>query len=402
MRNKTLLRVVQVLGFFLTIAALPAAQALQITLTLPDCPSGQTLSFNTSNNTLSCNGTQTPPPDTPGSCSISGNSTSSGNGIAAGTLLSLTANCATGLTPISYMWTIPGFGSVGPQAVFSTAPTQTTTYTVTPTNSAGGGTPFSTTVYVGTGTTSTPLTPSSCVVSQSPNTSSAAVQAGTSVTLSVTCGSGNPLTSCVWSGGISSTACSVNVTAPSVNTSYSVTPANSAGSGSSISTTVNVITQQTQQGQNFCTGSDSIINVAWPTSGQVRPSTNGFGNQKLAFRITVPMTFSPALNINHLGFARVAEKPGAAVTSRDMTISKNSCDFQSGTYLYDAIGSGDTAPGGNFTVNNPTGYFAVGANFNVQAGDVFYVNIRNANNGVPSCPSASCDILFDFATPNRY
>ena len=85
-----------------------------------------------------------------------------------------------------------------------------------------------------------------------------------------------------------------------------------------------------------------------------------------------------------------------------MTVSKNACDFQSGTYLYDAIGFGDTAPGANFTVNNPTGYFAVGANFNVQSGDVFYVNIRNANNGTPSCPVASCDILFDFATPNRY
>jgi hypothetical protein len=43
MRNKNLLRLVQVLGFFLTIAAVPAAQAVQITLTLPDCPSGQSL-----------------------------------------------------------------------------------------------------------------------------------------------------------------------------------------------------------------------------------------------------------------------------------------------------------------------------------------------------------------------
>jgi hypothetical protein len=53
-------------------------------------------------------------------------------------------------------------------------------------------------------------------------------------------------------------------------------------------------------------------------------------------------------------------------------------------------------------VNNPTGYFATGANFNVQAGDVFYVNIRNANDGAPSCPASTCDILFDFSTPNRY
>lgn len=114
------------------------------------------------------------------------------------------------------------------------------------------------------------------------------------------------------------------------------------------------------------------------------------------------MTFSPALNINHLGFVQVIEVPGTAVTSRDLTVSRNSCDFQSGTYLYNANGFGDSAPGANYTANNPNGYLTVGGNFNVQPGDTFYVNVRNANNGAPSCPNTTCDILFDFATPNRY
>jgi len=153
---------------------------------------------------------------------------------------------------------------------------------------------------------------------------------------------------------------------------------------------------------SYCQGSDTIINVPWPATGQVRPSTNGFGNQKIAFKITVPQTFSPTLNINHLGFVRVAEVPGTSVTSRDVTVSMSPCDFQSGNYLANGIGSGDTAPGANFTVNNANGYFAVGASFNVNSGDVFYVNVRNANNGTPSCPVSTCDVLFDFATPNRY
>jgi len=183
-----------------------------------------------------------------------------------------------------------------------------------------------------------------------------------------------------------------------------VTPSNSFGSGTQLSTTVTINpgTVVGGVGQNFCTTGDSIIPINWPTSGQVRPSTNGFGNQRIAFKITVPQTFSPALNINHLGFVRIAEVPGSPVTARDITVSKNSCDFQSGQYLYDGIGYGDTAPGANYTANNPNGYFAVGANFNIMSGDVIFVNIRNANNGVPSCPSATCNILFDFATPNRY
>jgi hypothetical protein len=401
MRNKTLLCLVKVLSLIIVIGTFSSANALQLTLSVPDCPSGQTLVFNSNTNTLSCGGTPTPPANTPGDCSISGNSTTQGNGITAGSLIALTANCNTGLTPISFTWTIPGFGSVGPQTILSTTPNQTTTYTVTPTNSAGTGSAFSTTVYVGSSTPPANPVPSGCSVSQSPNSLSSSVPAGTSVNLAVNCGTGTPLTSCSWNG-ISSTACSINVTAPSSSTSYFVTPSNANGAGSQISTTVNVTQVVVGQGQNFCQGADTIINLPWPASGQVRPSTNGFGNQKIAFKITVPPSFTPALNINHVGFARIAEVPGTAATSRDITVSVNACDFQSGNYLANGIGSGDTAPGTNFTVNNPNGYFAVGATFNINSGDTFYVNVRNANNGNPSCPFASCDVLFDFASPNRY
>ena len=397
MRNKTLLRVVQVLGFIFSIALVPAAQALQITMTVPDCPSGQTLQFSSTSNTLACTGQIVVQP-TPGSCTITASpSSSSGAGLTAGTQVQLTALCTTGDQPITYSWNIGVLGSS-----LTVAPGSTTTYTVTPTNAAGPGATFSTTVYIGSNNPGGGA-PSSCSIGQSPNTAAAAVAAGTNVTLSVSCSGGNAVTSCTWTNGISSTACSINVTAPSANTSYTATANNQYGSATPTSTTIQVSSGGgAPSAQNFCTGSDQIINVNWPNSGQVRPSTNGFGNQKIAFKITIPSNFTPALNINHLGFVRITETPGAAVTSRDFTVSKNSCDFQSGTYLYNANGFGDTSPGANFTVNNPNGFFSAGANFNAQSGDVIYVNVRNANNGSPSCPNSSCDVLFDFATPNRY
>jgi hypothetical protein len=85
-----------------------------------------------------------------------------------------------------------------------------------------------------------------------------------------------------------------------------------------------------------------------------------------------------------------------------VTISKNSCDFTSGNYLFSYIGTGDPAPTINFTVNNPTGYRMVGANVNFQSGDVVYMNVRNANNGAPSCMTASCDMYMYFTPPNSY
>jgi hypothetical protein len=112
--------------------------------------------------------------------------------------------------------------------------------------------------------------------------------------------------------------------APSANTSYSATPSNSTGAGSTISTTLNINTGSVGNGgggTNFCVGSDSIINVSWPQGGQVRPTTNGFGNQRLAFRITVPSSFSPALNVNHLALLTWS-KYRARTSFREFTVSK--------------------------------------------------------------------------------
>lgn len=406
MRNKTLLRVIKVLGFISTLAAVPAAQALQLTLSVPDCPSGQTLSFNSSTNTLSCGGAPVDPATGPPSgCSISGNNTTPQNPAPPSTLVTLTASCSGGAQPISYQWTIAGI-PVGTNAQLATSPTANTSYVVTPSNSVGTGSGVGATVYVGPQSGGGTVAPGNCFVTQSPNTSSSPVQAGASVSLSVACSTGNAPTSCSWTGGISSTSCFVNVVAPQTNTTYTVTASNGGGSAPAVSSQVNVTGggsgNPTPTGSDFCTPSDLRYTINWPASGQVRPQTSGFGNQRVAFKIVVPSTFSPALNVNHLGFVSLSEMPGTSTTPREITVSKNSCDFQSSSYIYNGTGYAGVSPSVSFTVNNATGYFAVGGDFNLMPGETYYVNVRNSSNGVPACGYSSCDMLLDFATPNRY
>ena len=413
MRNKTLPRIAQVFGFIVSLAVMHSSNAVQITMTLPDCPSGQSLTFTPSTNTLSCGGTQAPV-HTPNNCAITASPDSSANaGLQAGTQVTLTALCSGGLTPLSYSWNIGVIGSS-----LTVAPGNTTQYTVTPSNSAGVGATFSTTVYIGNtggggGGGSTPTAPSGCSISQSPNTPISPVNAGASVTLSMACSSGTAVSSCAWSNAIPGSACTVLVTAPAASTAYTATASNSVGSAQASATIyVNATTgggnggggggTTNPTGQNFCTGSDTIISVPWPAAGQVKPNTNGFNNQRIAFKVTIPATFSPQLNINHLGFMRIVEVPGATVTGRDYTISKNACDFQSGAYILNGIGLGDTAPYISFSANNPLGYLAAGAMMNFQSGDTVYFNVRNYNDTNPTCPYSSCDISIDFATPNRY
>lgn len=117
--------------------------------------------------------------------------------------------------------------------------------------------------------------------------------------------------------------------------------------------------------------------------------------------MTIPTTFNPPLNISHLGFFALSEVPGTPTTPREITVSKNACDMQSGNYIYNGLGFAAVSPSVSFTINNPTGWQNVGADFNLLGGDVIYLNIRNSQQGVPACNSV-CDVLVDFATPNRY
>jgi hypothetical protein len=257
--------------------------------------------------------------------------------------------------------------------------------------------------YLATLTSSTPQPPSGCSVTAVPASSlGSPVQPGTPVQLTANCTSGPQPITYTWDGGAFTG--SVRTVAPTTTTSYSVIAANAAGSAPAVNTPVYVSAPT-----SYCQPGDQVDNIPWPPSGQTRRSSNGFVNRVYSVSFTVPATFNPPLNINHLGFVRVIEIPGQPVVPREFTVSKSACDFHAGPggYMLDNFGAGENSLAINFTVNNPTGYQLAGAYVNFQSGDTIYVSVRNYNynNGspTPTCPSGgTCDIYFDFATPNRY
>ena len=87
MRNKTLPRIAKVFGFIIALALTHSSNAVQITMTLPDCPSGQSLTFAPATNTLSCgSGTPQVVVNTPSSCAITASPESTAaSGLLAGT-----------------------------------------------------------------------------------------------------------------------------------------------------------------------------------------------------------------------------------------------------------------------------------------------------------------------------
>ena len=239
MRNNTLPSIAKVFGFIVAMMLMQSSQAVKITMDLPDCAAGLTLGFNPTTNTLGCTGTPAVV-NTPNNCAITASpATTATAGVAAGANVSLTAACAGGLTPVSFAWNI-GIAGI---SSFNVSPSQTTTYTVTPTNPAGTGTPFSLTVYVGNNNPATPTpttvtAPSGCSITQTPNTAlTGAVRSGERVTLQMTCSGGSTVTSCSWSNAIPETTCTVAV-APSVSTSYTATATNSSLGSASAATTV--------------------------------------------------------------------------------------------------------------------------------------------------------------------
>lgn len=328
----------------------------------------------------------------PAGCAIGASpASSSGSPLPANTSVQLTASCQSGAA--NFTWST---GAIGPS--ITVAPAQATSYVAVPSTPQAVGSPASTTVYVtGGGGGGTTGPPSGCATFQYPNTAQAVVPQGTMVDLVARCTSGFPPTSCAWSGGIGSNACNIRVAAPAVTTTYTVTPSNAFGAAGAVSATVNVGGAVT----DVCAQSALRYTITWPSSGQVRLQTSGFAGQVAAFKVIVPSTFVPALNISHLGFISLAEVPGTPPTPREMTVSRIACDFQSGNYLYNGTGNAATSPSVNFTANNPN-FASVGGDFNMNSGDTIYINVRNSQNGVPACGDSACNMLLDFATPNRY
>ncbi|MBK8740974.1 MAG: hypothetical protein IPM02_16250 [Betaproteobacteria bacterium] len=175
--------------------------------------------------------------------------------------------------------------------------------------------------YLATLTAATPQAPAGCtVVASPPATLAAPVTPGTPVQLTASCAAGQQPITYTWDAGAFTG--SVRNVAPMTTTTYSMVASNGAGAAPAVNVTVNVSAPT-----SYCQPGDHIIDQPWPVSGQTRPGTNGFTNQVYSFRLTVPFTFNPPLNINNLGFIHVAESAGSPVTFRVLTVSTAACDF---------------------------------------------------------------------------
>ena len=162
---------------------------------------------------------------------------------------------------------------------------------------------------------------------------------------------------------------------------------------------------------NYCQPGDKTEVVPWPAGGQVRPATNAFVQQVYTFRLEIPLNPSP-FDPSKKGFVRTVEVAGFPNVFRELTVSKNPCDFHAptGGYMYDTLALPDPGPSFYFTVNHPNDYQLLGAVVNFQPGDVIYVSVRNYynNNGTetPTCPPPNappgtwCDMYFDYRVPN--
>jgi hypothetical protein len=109
---------------------------------------GSTCSWDGS--TLTCNAT-TSGPSAPSGCNVTANGTNPATLPAGGGTVSLIASCSGGGAPTSYAWTGPGLSSPTTSGSQSTNITQTSDFTVTPSNTTGPGNMASVHVTVSSG-----------------------------------------------------------------------------------------------------------------------------------------------------------------------------------------------------------------------------------------------------------
>lgn len=168
-------------------------------------------------------------------CTISG---APGGAVAAGTALTLSANCSN--SPTAFEWSATSSGSVlSTAATLAVAPSATTSYQLIALNAAGPSVPVSATVTVTVVVVVQPVPV--CTISGAPTTP---VAPGSSVTLSANCS--NSPTGYQWSiigsAGIISSAANLSVT-PSLTTGYQLVAMNATGASAPVTASVQVGTQ---------------------------------------------------------------------------------------------------------------------------------------------------------------
>ena len=201
--------------------------------------------------------------------------------------VTLTASCSGGSAPTIFGWTasppVKGLptstdgASIGPVNI-----AQTTTFTLTPANSAGHGNTASTTVSVGPAI----VPPSGCTVASS---RSSLPFGGGDVTLIASCLGGSAPTTFAWTASppVAGLPTSTDVRSLNVNitqtTIFTVTPSNAGGSGNPASTVVSVATMTQPSG---CTVSASPSSLPFGGGNVALTSSCSGGSAPAAFTWT--------------------------------------------------------------------------------------------------------------------
>ncbi|MDR0771013.1 MAG: hypothetical protein LBE75_07415 [Burkholderiales bacterium] len=128
-------------------------------------------------------------------------------------------------------------------------------------------------------------------------------------------------------------------------------------------------------GIDYCPSGGFKPEIAW---GNTQLSANA-GNGVLAVRFTVPSNVST--NLMSIGVAEFE----APATMRNITISKNACDFNDGSLIVPRFVSQYSQ---KFSTATGTG------NPKLESGQTYYINIRNQrSNGTASCATGNCNML---------
>lgn len=131
--------------------------------------------------------------------------------------------------------------------------------------------------------------------------------------------------------------------------------------------------------------------VPWPASGQVRPTVNNPDNRVYKMVTQIPTNVVP--KPNNLGFCRFTE-----ITSGSDYQATQVKVYVNGVMKFDTGQNGNTSPDVNWSMGRPTNYQQIGAQFNVQPGDLLEVTFQCYN----WSPGQNASRLYDFATPLRY
>jgi hypothetical protein len=375
-----------------------AQAAPSLTLSIPSCTGGFTLTGTPPNQTLNC----VTGSGVPTGCSIQGPVNAS-----VGSPVTLTAACSGGGAPTGFSWTGGSCNGVttNPCSANEGSAGQVT-YTVAISNASGAATSSPNwTVTWASGS----VAPSGCTLSPASQT----VSSGATASLTAACSGGTmPITINLSGGGFAqsvtqTTASGVTLSATvSSSTTVTATASNASGGPVSFNNSATITTSGGGGGggglancsaQGIAVLGGGAINIPWGVSqGGVSNSSGSFGNNVAwVFQMTVP---AGTPNTSVRGLFEVAENGGQG-GPKNLTISTTPCDFRqqdtSGANGPLQVCRNGTTCDIYFKVAPPTVF---GGYAGLTAGTTYYINVRNYDDfSGPgyNCSAGNCPAVYN-------